>query len=266
MPTTEFRQSFRNTIDLIHRTICELTLQTDDDFFNLLRAYYSFIHERTQTLFLLVQNDCLWDADIILRPIAECTVKFAYISSFSKTKRLEKVDEFWKDLAEINRLKQSNQAKLIVELTNFDSNFLTDQILSKEEEKILSEKWTKQLRQRKEQPWSYNEMIKTIATNYDFKEIHGLARNFTQSSHLIHADETALGVIHDRENRTTKQREALMNLHEVRLFSDCVSFYFWLVKICSKLQEVEVNIEIIELLKQFEKDSSYFDSLKEIIK
>lgn len=266
MPTKEFRKSFTETIYSIHLDICELTLRTDDDFFNLLRAYYSFIHERTQTLFLLVQNDCLWDADIILRPIAECTVKFAYVSSFDETKRLQKANEFWEDLAEINRLKQSNQAKLIAELTNIDSNFLTDQILSEEEEKIMSEKWTKQTRQKKEQPWSYNEMIKTISINYEFKEILGLARNFTQSSHLIHADETALGVINDRENRPAEQKEALMNLHEVRLLSDCVSFYFWLVKICSKLHGIEVSTEIIEKLKQFENDKSVFDSLKEIIK
>lgn len=266
MPISEFRKSFKTTIDSIHLEICELTLQNNDEFFNLLRSYYSFIHQRTQTLFLLVQNDCLLDADIILRPIAECTVKFAYISSFDTIERLNKVKEFWQDLAEINKLKQSKQAKLIVELTDINSTFLKDQILSEEDEKILSEKWTKQIRQRKEQPWSYNEMIKTISINYDFKEILGLSRNYTQSSHLIHADETAIGIMKDREDITYEEKEALMNLHEVRLLSDCVSFYFWLLKICSKLNETKIKSEILDKISHFEKDKSKFDSLQEMIK
>lgn len=266
MPTKEFRILFRETIDLLHFSICELTLKKNDEFYKLLRAYYTFIHNRTQTLFLLVQNDCLWDADIILRPIAECAVKFAYVSSFDEKIRNEKVREFWEDLAEINKLKQSRQAKQVFDLTNIDSNFLTDLILSENEEKTLSEKWTKKIRQSKEQPWSYNEMIKTISKNYDFKEILGLARNFTQSSHLIHADETALGVINDRENRTLDQKEALMNLHEIRLLSDCVSFYFWLIKITSVLVDESINQLLIDKVHEFEIYKSNFDQVRKIIK
>jgi hypothetical protein len=265
MPTKEFRKLFRETIDLLHISICELTLSENTEFYQLLRAYYTFIHKRTQTLFLLVQNDCLWDADIILRPIAECTVKFAFVSSFDNSERNEKVREFWEDMAEINRLKQSKQAKQIIELTNIDSKFLSDIVLEHNEFQRLAEKWTKPIRQRTEQPWSYNEMIKTISEKYDFKEILGLARNFTQSSHLIHADETALGVIRDRENRTDEQREALMSLHEVRLLSDCVALYFWLIKVCFKLADSEINEELIKKVNEFENEKLIFEPLNKII-
>lgn len=265
MPTKDFRRLFRETIDLFHISICELTLKKDDDFFKLLRAYYYFIHKRTQSLFLLIQHDCLWDADIILRPIAECTVKFAYISSFNEEERVEKIREFWEDLAEINQLKQSKQAKTAIELTNIDSAFLSAMILSDDEHLRLSTKWTKSIRQRKEQPWSYNEMIKTISQNYDFKEVEGLVRSYTQSSHLIHADETAIGVIFDRENRTEEQKEALMNLHEVRLLSDCVAFYYWLTHISSKHNNTNVNPELIKKIDEFNKNKLIFKSLEKII-
>lgn len=109
-------------------------------------------------------------------------------------------------------------------------------------------------------------MIKTISINYDFKEIVALTRNYTQSSHLIHADETAIGVINDRELRTLEQKEALMNLHEVRLLSDCVSLYYWLLKICSNLNNTEIEAGISEKLQQFEKDCSKFHFLQDIIK
>lgn len=265
MPTNEFRSSFQDTIETLHVFICESISTNDDSFYQLLRNYYSFVRERTEALFLLVQHDCLWDAEIILRPIAECTVKFGYISSFDETMRIEKVREFWEDLAEINKLKRSNQAKQVIGLTNIDSTFLIDVILNDTDQTILTEKWTKQLRQRKEQPWSYNEMIKSISENYEFKEILGLARNFTQSSHFIHADETALGVIADRKNRTTEQKEALMNLHEVRLLSDCVSLYFWIAQVSSKLCGEKITTEVLEKMNQFNNFESIFNPLKKLI-
>ncbi len=266
MPIKEFRKSFRETIDLLQKDIYELTLKQNNSFYQLLRVYFSFIHERTQTLFFLVQNDCLWDADIILRPIAECTVKFVYLSSFDEENRLKKVREFWEYLAEINKLKQSNQAKKAIDLTDIDSESLRDLILTESEHEELSQKWTKKIRQSKEQPWSYNEMIKTISTNSNSEEILCLARNFTQSSHLIHADETGLGVILDRKNRTPEKKEALIKLHEIRLLSDCVSFYFWICKISSKLSNEKVKQEVIDKLIEFENRKIVFKPLEDIIR
>ena len=125
-------------------------------------------------------------------------------------------------------MKQSKQAKALIdnlEDTNFDPLHIKPILLSDEELEILSKKWTRKNRQRIMQPWSYNEMIKKIAQSTNNKKIECLNRNFTQSSHLIHADETALGVINDRKNRPPEEKIALLVLHEIRLLSDSLSLY-----------------------------------------
>lgn len=227
MPTKEYRDCFIHSINGMNTEMINLLSERPDNFSSLARHFHAFVHERINSLLVLVQNDCLWDADVILRSIAEASVKLVYLLCFNAEERDKKVSEFWNELAEINRLKQSKQAREILEKLNLNAKSISDLIMSESEEKILSEKWTKSNRQRIEQPWAYNEMIKVIAKESNKEKILCLSRNFTQSSHIIHADETALGVIWDREQRTNEEKEKQMNLHEIRLFSDCLSFYAW---------------------------------------
>lgn len=143
-----------------------------------------------------------------------------------ESNKLEKVSEFWNDLGEINNLKQSKQAKMVItnlQNTDFNPDIFNQIALSEEQEKLLSCKWTKSKRQKIEQPWSFNEMVKSLSKNNQTDMILCLQRVFTQSSHLIHADETALGVINDRKYR--KDSNILEILHAKRLYSDCLSLY-----------------------------------------
>ena len=66
-------------------------------------------------------------------------------------------------------------------------------------------------------------MIKSLSKNNQSDMILCLHRVFTQSSHLIHADETALGVINDRKSRDDSIK--LEILHAKRLYSDCLALY-----------------------------------------
>ncbi len=251
MPTAEFRQSFIQTMNNLNKEMIILLSNKADEFSNLNKNLHAFIHKRIDSLLILVQHDCLWDADIILRPIAEASVKINFIACGDEIERNKKVAEFWTELAEINILKRSNQTKDLLQATEIQHEYLSAVILSDEDENKLKTKWTKFERQKIEQPWSYNEMIKTIAKQIQKDEVLCLARNFTQSSHLIHADETALGVIHDRIQRNEIDREYQMNLHEIRLFSDCLSLYKWNLETLLKVYNQEPTIAINEIIKDF---------------
>lgn len=251
MPTVEFRKSFIETINKLNQEMMILLSNKNDEFSNINKNLHAFIHKRIDSLLILIQHDCLWDADIILRPIAEASVKINFISCGNEIERNKKVTEFWTDLAEINKLKRSNQTKDLLQTTDLKNEYLSALILSEEEENRLKSKWTKSERQKIEQPWSYNEMIKTIAKQTQKNEILCLARNFTQSSHLIHADETALGVIHDRIKRDEIDKEYQMNLHEIRLFSDCLSLYIWNLETLLKVYNEKPTVEIDSIFKNF---------------
>lgn len=251
MPTVEFRKSFIQTINNLNTEMVTLLSDKTDEFSNLNKNLHAFIHKRIDSILILIQHDCLWDADIILRPIAEASVKINFIACGSEVERNKKVSEFWTELAEINILKRSKQTKDLLQTTDIQDEYLVALILSDEDENKLKSKWTKSERQKIEQPWSYNEMIKTIAKQIQKDEILCLARNFTQSSHLIHADETALGVILDRTQRDDIDREYQINLHEIRLFSDCLSLYIWNLETLLNVYNQKPNVEIKEIIKDF---------------
>ncbi len=251
MPTIEFRKSFTEIINNLNLEMVSLLSEKNDDFSNLTKNLHAFIHNRIDSLLLLVQHNCLWDADIILRPIAEASVKIAYLSCGTSDERNKKVFQFWNDLAEINQLKRSKQTKDLLDKIELKSPILSNIVLDQPSEKFLSEKWPKSVRQKIEQPWSYNEMIKVIAQNLGQDEILCLARNFTLSSHLIHADETALGVIHDRTQRNVEDREDQINLHEIRLFSDCLTLYSWNLDTLLNLFEIKSKKEIKRKIEEF---------------
>lgn len=255
MPTLEFRKSFIETVNKLNQEMVILLSNKNDEFSNINKNLHTFIHKRIDSLLILIQHDCLWDADIILRPIAEASVKINFIACGNEIERNNKATEFWTDLAEINKLKRSNQTKDLLQATDLKNEYLSAVILSEEEENRLKSKWTKSERQKIEQPWSYNEMIKTIAKQTQKNEILCLARNFTQSSHLIHADETALGVIHDRIKRDEIDKEYQMNLHEIRLFSDCLSLYIWNLETLLNVYDEKPTIEIKNIIKDFVKEN-----------
>lgn len=56
-----------------------------------------------------------------------------------------------------------------------------------------------------------------------------------------------------------------MNLHEVRLLSDCVALYFWLIKVSFKLTDKKVSPELIKKVEEFENGKLIFEPLNRII-
>lgn len=259
MQLNNLREKFLLTIDSITSEFIGILTSKNDDFAGIARHLHTFIHERIDSMQILISQNCLWDADILLRPIAEACVKLAFISCFNdEDGNNEKVKEFWIDLSEINRLKESKQVAQIVADLNIESETLNDLIISEDEESTLREKWTKSNRQKVEQPWSYNEMIKTISKVSNHREILCLNRNFTMSSHLIHADETALGVIQDRKNRDNEDKQLSHNSHIRRLYSDSATLYFWVLKLTADFYKVKLSEKLLLNKKEYLKEAERF--------
>lgn len=256
MQLNNLKDKYLLAVDSITSEFIGILTNKSDDYAGIARHLHTFIHERIDSMQILISYNCLWDADILLRPIAEACVKLAYISCFNdENGNNEKVKEFWTDLSEINRLKESKQVVQILTETKIESNTLNDLIIHKEEEIALREKWTKSNRQKIEQSWSYNEMIKTISKEVNHREIFLLNRNFTISSHLIHADETALGVIQDRKIRENKDKLLSQNSHIGRLYNDSITLYLWILKLTADFYKVELIEKLQSHIDEYYKEA-----------
>lgn len=200
---------------------------------NFIHAQLYFIGERSQTVVLLIQGGRLWDAEIIMRPIMEATIRILFVCYSDESERPQRIGEFWESFSEINDLKRSDRAKMLVQ--RFGSIRANDigikpLILEEEKEKELRDKWPKRLRQALEQKWSFSEVIFFLESNMGKKKsgafIRSTLHSYAMSSHLIHADESALSLLWDRNHRPDDEREKLEVAHACRLLSDSISYLF----------------------------------------
>ncbi|MDT4956136.1 MAG: hypothetical protein QOJ02_4274 [Acidobacteriota bacterium] len=82
---------------------------------NFAHAQLYFIGDRSQSLVLLIQNGRLWDAEIIMRPIMEATIRILFVCYSSESERFERINEFWSDFSDVNDLKRSERAKMLIQ-------------------------------------------------------------------------------------------------------------------------------------------------------
>lgn len=210
-----------------------------------------FIISRLETVTTLTIDNKFWDAEIILRSALETFTKLLFITTTDENEQKNRINEFWEDLAEINAIKQSEQAKRnLKQLGDIEINRLaySPMILSEKEEERLRSKWPKSKRQKVEQKWSFTEMMLSISKSYHgkpFEMFVALAHSYRISSHVMHGDETGILIIKERENRNNEAYEVAMRGHYLRLLSDCFIYCAFLA------------IEIMDFLK-LEKNKKFF--------
>ena len=231
------------------------------DRLNMVFPLAEFIMERFETVITLCINGLLWDCEIILRSTQETLVKYLYILNGDHSDVEIKIDEYWKSLAEIQSLKMSSQAKLNVDLlddTDFSRIAFLPLILSTPEEERLREKWPKKERSKLEQKWSFSQMILELSsdTNNITKDyIMLLTFNYRIGSHIIHGDETGIGIINERRSRETGEKLKAEQGHYLRILSDILSY--------STLLSIQ-TMKFLKLENESDKFIEYQNKINEI--
>jgi len=191
-----------------------------------------FIIDRLEAVMTLIVENRTWDADIILRPALEALIKLLFITTAEGNEQSNRINEFWNLLAEINSLKQSEQAKKnLVHMGESETHYLAylPLVLSEERENEIRAKWPKAERQKLEQKWSFTEMINTLAKNYRGNPMGvfvTLLHSYRMSSHITHGDETGILIINERDSRLLADKELAYFTHYLRLLSDICSFCY----------------------------------------
>jgi hypothetical protein len=188
--------------------------------------------ERCQSLSLLLQDEKLWDGDIIMRSATECATRFIFVSIAEPEERAKRIDEYEIDMAEIDDLQRSEKAKAA--MTNSSdpdtAMLLGGVVLSPEDEAELRARWPKAKRAQLKQKWSFSEMVKQLSgfenDAIDLRDYKSLLHGYGLSSHLIHADQTALDVLWDRQRREPHIRKMQEEAHFARLATTQVSMLF----------------------------------------
>lgn len=232
----------------------------DPDLVDMSWKHFDYSVKRSNSIVILIQNNAFWDAEILARPLIECTVRLCFVCYSPREERRTLVKEYNESLYEINKLEQSEKAKkslTIAPARDRGRVLLEGLILSSEEEDRIRASWPKSRRQALKQKWSFSEMVRQLDkwTKPFFKAdlFSAFIHSYGISSHLIHADESGIGVINDRERRADQERHMMDTAHMHNLLD--------LVLVSSMLMTAGLSIALNIRVEEAAKLASDFDDI-----
>jgi len=201
----------------------------DQNFYSVLKHLLWFRDDRATAMLLLAKNGLLWDVDIIGRAFQVALVRFLFLCYSDSKSRQTKLREFTVDLWNVHELFTTEQAKDLLDAVGTASwrNAVEPLMLPVEEVQKLRQRYSNKTREALKQKWSFTGILAEISQFAEAKygvTFGALMHQRTISSHFVHADETALGIMWDRVNRPSGEKEKLIDGHLVRILSDLLWF------------------------------------------
>jgi len=228
----------RDSLDVYSQVRDELQLlfdpakDRDPAYANFTIGQLHFYSERCQSVNLLLQEDKLWDCDILMRSALECATRFLFVSVAEGKERDLRVEEYTYLLSEIEDLQRCEKTRTAAQQASNpdDAMLLGGAVLSQERLATLRQKWPRPKRKALLQKWSFSEMARALTSVHrkeiDLRLYGSLLHTYAMSSHLIHADQTAMNLVWERRGRLPHERDALVAAHSARLITDPVSLLF----------------------------------------
>lgn len=206
--------------------------ERDPDYANFAQSQLYFFGERSQSINVLLQHGKLWDCEILMRSALECATRFLFVSVVDYKERRRRIGEYWVDLHEIDVLQQSLKSGPAAKAARGSRHeqLLEGVVLSPEERDRLQAKWPRAKRASLQQKWSFSEMVRELVAVHreglDLRLYDCFLHGYSLSSHMIHADQTAVSLVWDRNNREAAERNAMIIAHAARLVTDQVDLLF----------------------------------------
>ncbi len=196
----------------------------------------------TESSLLLSAYGQLWDAEVVLRSVAEATLKFAYILQTHEDFK-QRIHEYSVDHFNISLLRDDHKIREVLSaLGDTDSREwkpLRDRLLPDEQLDDLKKSYSRATRRSIESKWGVAGILETFRRSGDTtsSRLRGLLHGYALASHIQHADYIGISVPDDRERRDPARRDAIHLAHLSRTISDAFSYF--LVRLTSGYRFIE---------------------------
>lgn len=216
------RSLFSSLRDALTDSI-EYTQAIDEPYAAYAGAQMHYYSSRCQAASTLLQDWMLWDSDIIFRSALECATRFIFVSTADHPERYDRIIEYTSFLSEVEDIERVEKLRTVVKNSTDDSTsmLMGGAALSKEREHELRALWPRTRRKILNQKWSFSEIVRVLEKirhpTIDLTAYGSLLHSYSLSSHLIHADQTAMTLMHDRATREVSERKLLEEAHYARL-------------------------------------------------
>lgn len=259
------------------RQIIERAKLTKPELANFAHFHLYYYSERCQSLNILLQEEKLWDCEILMRPALECITRLLFVCIADGEEQLSRINEFNVSLEQINTISMSDKAKKAAFHNEGDpatAALIGGAAISEDELEKLRRLWPKQRRRELNQKWSFSEMAREISNfkneKIDLTAFPSLLHSYGMSSHLIHADRIAMVLVWDRNNREKDVLRLMTSAHTAGLLSTQNLLFFLALKALSVAANVQVDYSIIESMiakivkLNSEYQAAFYDSQRDL--
>ena len=237
----------------------------DPEYARFAMAQMSYYASRCQSMNILLQEWKLWDCDILMRSALECATRFLFVSVAKQPERNQRIVEYTELLNEIEDIQRSEKAKTAAKNSDNPESAMIFEgaALSAEKESKLRSQWPRSSRKALKQKWSFSEIVRVLENfrepTLNLSKYGSLLHSYGLSSHLIHADQTAMNLMRDRATRAPHIRQLQERAHFSRLAVEQTSLLF----ICWRAMEhaigsTRVKKELVEDLLSLHAESDKY--------
>lgn len=198
----------------------------------LVRQLCTMAHLSSESVLLLTMRDRAWGAEMIVRSVAESTVKAVCIDLAREEQRQAVAEDFWYAGLAIAHLKDDARLlRFLEKVENPDAPMwrpYRERIFADEEREDVESTYPPKERKEHERRWSFRELCQKLGAsgNATYENLAQTAYLYAISSHVLHSDAVAVAVAADRWRRTDEERLGLEAAHAARLVCDVISFAF----------------------------------------
>lgn len=158
---------------------------------------FTSLHSTSESILILLINQAIFDADVLLRTVMEGTIKYCYLMTGTEDEKKEKYIEYKVKLTDIDKILDHHKAVEAVDiLKEFSQNSTKPfdlSILSDEELAVLMKKYPKKERDALKRKSSYQSLLRSLAHSYpEYEAQLGTVSTYSLTSHFCHYDWTGL--------------------------------------------------------------------------
>ena len=185
----------------------------------------------SESALLLLAYGQLWDAEVVVRSVAEGALKVCYLLQHEEFFK-QRHQEYAIDLFEIGLLKKHRKADELLSVLGYPQDKewrpIWDMILDSDAVERISREYPRATRASLEGRWGFTGLLNELKRSGDplFNNVAALAYGYSIASHVQHADAIGVSLPFDREKRSNERGKPMQLAHAARLISDVFTYFY----------------------------------------
>lgn len=184
----------------------------------------------SDSVLLLLASGRPWDSEALVRPVAEASVKLAFISLAPDEERDARAHDFYH--VGLDLLHYADDRKLrdfLSIVPNPDGDAwrpFREMLLSPDELSRIGVTYSSKTRNDFADRWSFRRMSQELGRTGEqiYENLSHATFSYTLNSHVLHRDAIGIALLWERQQRPEQERLALELAHATRIISDVLAF------------------------------------------